>query len=74
MIAGITAQVIEGLGVVQDISVSLGMGQELVELTLQETFRNVMPFERGLELVPADNMVGWQYSMVVISPEPGGAT
>ena len=34
----------------------------------------MMPSERCLELVLADNMVGWQHDMVVIPPELGGTT
>src|SRR5688500_14856460 len=58
----------------QHIPSSLGEGQKLVELALQETFGNVMRLERRLELIPTDHVASRQHGMVVVPPKPCGAT
>src|SRR5688572_4101131 len=58
----------------QHIPSSLSEGQKLVELTLQETFGNVMRSERRPELVPTDHVASRQHGMVVVPPKPCGPT
>ena len=68
MVSSISAQIIESLRIVQDIAASLGESQELIELALQKSLRDVMAPERRLEFLPADDVVGRLHGVVVFPP------
>jgi hypothetical protein len=73
MITRILAQVIEDLGILHDYTGSLGQGQELIELSLDESFWNVVRSESGSEFVPCDNMTSRLHGVIMVPPYAGGA-
>jgi hypothetical protein len=56
MIARILAQVIKSLCVLKYSAVSLGKCQKFIELSLNESFRDMVRPKGGLEFFPGDDM------------------
>jgi hypothetical protein len=74
MITRILAQVIESLCIMHNSAGSLGQGQEFIELSLDESFWNVMRSESGPEFIPCDNVTSRLHRVVMVPPYAGGAT
>jgi hypothetical protein len=53
---------------------SLSQIQKFIELSLNESFGNVVHSTRGPEFIPYDDMTSWLHSMVMIPPYAGSAT
>jgi hypothetical protein len=73
MITRILAQVIEDLGILHDCAGSLGQGQELIELSLDESFWNVVCSKSAPEFIPCNNMTSRLHGVVMVPPYAGGA-
>jgi hypothetical protein len=56
MITRVLAQVIEDLCILHDGAGSLSQIQKFIELSLNESFRNVVCSESGPEFIPGDDM------------------
>jgi hypothetical protein len=56
MITRILAQVVEDLCILHDSAGSLSQIQKFIELSLNESFGNVVHSESGPEFIPGDNM------------------
>jgi hypothetical protein len=68
MIACILAQVIESLCVLKYSAASLSKCQKFIELSLNESFRNMVCPKGGLEFFPGDNMSIRLHGIVVFPP------
>jgi hypothetical protein len=68
MIARILAQVIKSLCVLKYSAVSLGKCQKFIELSLNESFRDMVRSKGSLEFFPSDNMSLRLHSIVVVPP------
>jgi hypothetical protein len=73
MITRVLAQVVEDLCILHDGAGSLSQIQKSIELSLNESFGNVMCSESSLEFSPGDNMTSWLHGMVMIPPYAGSA-
>jgi hypothetical protein len=73
MITRILAQVIEDLCILHDCAGSLGQGQEFIELSLDESFWNVVRSESGPEFIPCNNMTSRLHGILMVPPYAGGA-
>jgi hypothetical protein len=73
MITHVLAQVIESLCILHDSAGSLGQSQEFIELSLNESFWNVVRSVSGPKFVPCDNMISRLHSVVMVPPYAGGA-
>jgi hypothetical protein len=69
----ILAQVIKGLCILHDSAGSLSQSQEFIELSLNESFWNVVRSESGPEFIPCDNMTSRLHGVVLVPPYAGGA-
>jgi hypothetical protein len=74
MIARILAQVIESLCVLKYSAVSLGKCQKFIELSLNESFWDMVHPKGGLEFFPIDNMPIRLHGMVVVPPKASIST
>jgi hypothetical protein len=72
MITRVLAQVVEDLCILHDGAGSLSQIQKFIELSLNETFRNVVRSESGSEFFPGDDMTSRLHSMVMVPPYAGG--
>jgi hypothetical protein len=73
MIACILTQVIEGLSILQHITIPLRECQKLIKLVVHNACRYVMPSEGFLELSPFQHVVNWLHSEEVVPPCPRGS-
>jgi hypothetical protein len=73
MITRILAQVVEDLCILHDGAGSLSQISKFIELSLNESFRNVVRSESGSEFFPGDDMTSRLHSMVMVPPYAGGA-
>jgi hypothetical protein len=53
---------------------SLSQIQKFIELSLNESFRDVMRLKSGLKVIPSDDMTGRLHGMIMIPPDAGSAT
>jgi hypothetical protein len=74
MITRILAQVVEDLCILHDGVGSLSQIQKFIELSLNESFRNVVRSESGPEFILGDNMTSRLHGMVIVPPYAGNAT
>jgi hypothetical protein len=68
MVSRVLAQVVEDLCILQNGAGSLSQIQKFIELSLIESFRDVVRSKRDPKLVPSDDMIGRLHSMIVIPP------
>jgi hypothetical protein len=73
MITRILAQVVEDLCILHNGAGSLSQIQKFIELSLNESFRDVVCSESGLKFIPGDNMTSRLHGMVMVPPYAGGA-
>jgi hypothetical protein len=73
MITHVLAQVIESLCILYDSAGALGQGQKFIELSLNESFWNVVRSESSPKFIPCDNMTSRLHGVVVVPPYAGGA-
>jgi hypothetical protein len=73
MITRVLAQVIEDLCILHNGAGSLSQIQKLIELSLNESFRNVVRSESGPEFFPGDDMISRLHGMIMVPPYAGGA-
>jgi hypothetical protein len=65
--------VIEDLCILHDSAGSLSQGEEFIELSLDESFWNVVHSESGPEFIPCDNMTSRLHGVVMVPPYAGSA-
>jgi hypothetical protein len=68
MVSRVLAQVVEDLCVLQDGAGALSQIQKFIELSLNESFGDVVRSKGGPKLIPGDDMIGRLHSMIVIPP------
>jgi hypothetical protein len=73
MITRVLAQVVEDLCILHDRAGSLSQIQKFIELSLNESFRDVVCSKGGPKFVPCDDMTSRLHSMVMIPPQAGSA-
>jgi hypothetical protein len=73
MITCILAQVVEDLRILHEGAGSLSQIQKFIELSLNESFGNVVRSENGPEFIPGDNMTSRLHGMVMVPPYAGSA-
>jgi hypothetical protein len=73
MITRVLAQVIEDVCILHDSAGSLSQIQKFIELSLNESFRNVVRSESGLEFITGDDMTSRLHGMVMVPPYAGSA-
>jgi hypothetical protein len=73
MITRILAQVVEDLCILHDGAGSLSQIQKFIELSLNESFGNVVHSESGPEFIPGDDMTSRLHGMVMVPPYAGSA-
>jgi hypothetical protein len=73
MITRILAQVIEDLCILHDGAGSLSQIQKFIELSLNESFENVVCSESGPEFIPGDHITSRLHGMVMVPPYVGSA-
>jgi hypothetical protein len=71
MITRVLAQVVEDLCVLHDGAGSLSQIQKFIELSLNESFGNVMCSESSPKFIPDDDMTSRLHSMVMVPPYTG---
>jgi hypothetical protein len=74
MISRILAQVVEGLCVLHDGAGALSQIQKFIELSLNESFGDVVHSESSPKLIPGHIMTSWLHGMILIPPYAGSAT
>jgi hypothetical protein len=65
--------VVEDLCILHDGAGSLSQIQKFIELSLNESFGNVVRSKSGSEFIPGDDMTSWLHGMVMVPPYAGGA-
>jgi hypothetical protein len=73
MITRILAQVVEDLCILHDGAGSLSQIQKFIELSLNESFRNVVRSESGPKFISGDNMTSRLHGMVMVPSYVGSA-
>jgi hypothetical protein len=73
MITCVLAQVVEDLCILYDGAGSLSQIQKFIELSLNESFGNVVRSKNGPKFIPCDDMTSRLHSMVMIPPYAGSA-
>jgi hypothetical protein len=73
MITRILAQVVEDLCILHDGAGSLSQIHKFIELSLNESFRNMVHSKSGPEFIPGDNMTRRLHGMVMVPPYAGSA-
>jgi hypothetical protein len=73
MITCILAQVVEGLSVLQYRAGSLIECQELIQLAIENSSWDMVPFESSLEFLPRNFMISRQHNTEVVPPSPSRA-
>jgi hypothetical protein len=74
MVSRILAQVVENLCILHNGAGSLSQIQKFIELSLNESFGDVVRSKSGPKLVPRDDMTGRLHGMKMIPPDAGSAT
>ena len=74
MMARVLAQMIEGLCILKNSAGSLIQSQEFIQLSLNQSLRNMMCPKSIPEFLPRDNMSNRLHSTIVIPPNTSGAT
>jgi hypothetical protein len=74
MISHVLAQVVKDLCILQDGAGSLSQIQKFIELSLNESFGDVVRSKSGPKLVPGDDMTSRLHGMVMILPDAGSPT
>jgi hypothetical protein len=74
MVSRVLAQVVKDLCILQDGVGSLSQIQKFIDLSLNESFRDVMRSKSGPKLVPGDNMTGRLHGMIMVPPYAGCTT
>jgi hypothetical protein len=74
MVSCVLAQVIKNLCILQNGEGSLSQIQKFIELSLNESFEDVVRSKSGPKLIPSDNMIGRLHGMIMIPPDAGSAT
>jgi hypothetical protein len=74
MITRVLAQVFDDLCILHDGAGSLSQNQKFIELSLNESFGNVVRSESGSEFIPGDNMTSRLHGMIMVPPYAGSAT
>jgi hypothetical protein len=65
--------VIEDLGILHNSAGSLGQHQEFIELSLNESFWNMVRSESGPKFIPCDNLTSRLHGVVMVPPYAGSA-
>jgi hypothetical protein len=65
--------VVEDLCILHDGAGSLSEIQKFIELSLNESFGNVVRSESGPEFIPSDDMTSRLHGMVMVPPYAGSA-
>jgi hypothetical protein len=73
MITRVLAQVVEDLCILHDGAGFLSQIQKFIELSLNESFRNVVRSESGSEFILGDDMTSRLHGMVMVPPYAGSA-
>jgi hypothetical protein len=73
MVTHILAQVIEDLCILHDCAGALGQRQKFIELSLNESFWDVVCSESGPEFIPGDDMTCRLHGEIMVPPYAGGA-
>ena len=68
VITRILAQMVESLGILQYSAITLCQCQELIQLPIKKTFRDMMSSESSFELIPGNHMISREHSVIVIPP------
>jgi hypothetical protein len=74
MVSHVLAQVVEDLSILQNGAGSLSQIQKFIELSLNESFKDVVRSKSGPKLVPSNDMIGRLHGMIIIPPGVGSAT
>jgi hypothetical protein len=74
MTARILARVIESLCVLKYSAASLSKCQKFIELSLNESFRDMVCPKGSLEFFPSDNMSLRLHSIVIVPPNASSST
>ena len=74
MMARVLAQMIEGLCILKNSTGSLIQSQEFIQLSFNQSLRNMMCPKSIPEFLPRDNMSNRLHSTIVIPPNTSGAT
>src|SRR6185437_12935472 len=74
MMARILAQMIEGLCILKNSAGSLIQSQEFIQLSLNQSLRNMMCPKSIPEFLPRDNMSHRLHRTIVIPPNTSGTT
>jgi hypothetical protein len=73
MVSYVLAQVLKDLCVLQDGASSLSQIQKFIELSLNESFGDVVRSKSGPKLVPCNDITGRLHGMIIIPPDTGSA-
>jgi hypothetical protein len=73
MVSRVLAQVVKDLCILQDDAGSLSQIQKFIELSLNESFRDVVHSKSGPKLAPSDDMNGRLHGLIMIPPDAGSA-
>ena len=66
VVAGILAEAIESLCLLEHGASALSESQELVQLPLHKSRWNMVGSKGGLEFIPHDHMISWQHGIVMV--------
>jgi hypothetical protein len=66
--------VVEDLCILQNGAGPWSQIQKFIELSLNESFGNVMRSKSGPKLIPSDDMTGSLHGMIIIPPDVESAT
>jgi hypothetical protein len=69
MVSRVLAQVVKDLCILQDGAGSLTQIQKFIELSLNESFGDVVRSKSGPKLIPSDDMTGRLHGMIMIPPD-----
>jgi hypothetical protein len=73
MITHVLAQVVEDLCILHDGAGSLSQIQKFIELSLNESFGNVVRSESGSKVILGNDMISRLHGMVLVPPYVDGA-
>jgi hypothetical protein len=73
MVSRVLAQEVKDLCILQNGTGSLSQIQKFIELSLNESFRDVVRSKSGPKLIPSDDMTGRLHGMIMIPPDAGSA-
>jgi hypothetical protein len=68
MVSYVLAQVVENLCVLYDGAGPLSQVQKFIELSLNESFGDMVHLKRSPKLIPGDNMIGRLHGVKMIPP------